>query len=320
MRLALLLTSLCLPGLLSAETVLLRKSGNPAVVSFEYITQDEESIMVRLPGRDGVLVYRWSELDQDHAKTNNPRIWEERTLLLRPPEAETMKKPADEDPFAAAARPNTPQDLSKNLLTELSEGLKGLSATIVPVAARESNTDELTFWRAYDDLRKLSNRMNAGDPEVAKAPEEAEETPGKASKSSAKSKSSLSSRSAAQSAELAARTAKARTEFEKDVRPFSGLGYLRMLADGSKTRTAWAVLRRASEDRRSIVAALRRQDAAAAELSERIQDKAAKSEIAVFRKAVTTLADGLEKVTRESTTMESSLSPDAQAVLAKLPR
>ena len=116
------------------------------------------------------------------------------------------------------------------------------------------------------------------------------------------------------------RAANARADAEKDVRPFSGLGYLRMLADGSKTRTAWAVLRRASEDRRLIVAALRRQDAAAAELSERIQDKAAKSEIAVFRKAVTTLADGLEKVTRESTTMESSLSPDAQAVLAKLPR
>lgn len=321
MRLALLLFALCLPGLMSAENVLLRKAGNPAVVTFEYITQDEETIMVKLPGRDGVLVYRWSELDQDHAKTNNPRIWEERTLLLRPPEAEVMKKPDDEDPFAAAAKPNSPQDLSKNLLSELNEGLKGLSATLVPVAARESNTDELTFWRAYDELRKLSNRTNAADPEVAKAPEESDEQAGKpAPKNASKSKSAQSSRSAAQSAELSARAAKARADAEKDVRPFSGLGYLKMLADGSKTRTAWAVLRRASEDRRLIVAALRRQDAAAAELSERIQDKAGKSEIAVFRKAVTTLADGLEKVTRESTTMESSLSTDAQAVLVKLPR
>jgi len=321
MRLALLLYALCLPGLMSAETVLLRKSGNPAVVTFEYITQDEETIMVKLPGRDGVLVYRWSELDQDHAKTNNPRIWEERTLLLRPPEAEAMKKPVDEDPFAAAAKPNSPQDLSKNLLSELSEGLKGLSATLVPVAARESNTDELTFWRAYDELRKLSNRTNAAEPEVAKAPEEAEEQAGKpAPKNATKSKSAQSMRSLAQAAELQARAAKARADLENDVRPFTGTGYLKMLADGGKSRMAWALLRRATEDRRSIVATLRRQDASATELSERLQDKTARGEIAVFRKAVTTLADSLEKVTRDSNAMESNLTVEAQAVLAKLPR
>ncbi len=326
MRGLLLLSALSLPGLLAAESVLLRKAGNPAVVTFEYITQDEETIMVRLPGRDGVLVYRWDELDQDHAKTNNPRVWEERTLLLRPPEETAMKKKdVEEDPFAAAARPTTPQDLSKNLLTELSEGLKGLSVTSVAIAARESNTDELTFWRGYDELRKLSGRASASESEAIKASEDEEESAGKASagsasKSSGKSKSAQTSRSATQTAELQARAAKARADYENEVRPFTGTGYLKMLADGSKARLAWAMLRRASEDRRSIVAALRRQDTAAAELSERIQDKAAKSEIAVFRKAVTTLADGLEKVTREATTMESGLTPDAQAVLARLPR
>lgn len=314
---ALLLPMLCLPGLLSAENVLLRKAGNPAVVTFEYITQDEETIMVRLPGRDGVLVYRWDELDQDHAKANNPRVWEERTLLLSPPETEDMKKKeAEEDPFAAASKPNTPQDLSKNLLTELGEGLKGLSVTLVPITARETNMDELAFWRGYDELRKLSNRPNAPESDVSRAAEEAEG----ASAKTAKAKSAQAVRSQAQTAELQARAAKARADYENDVRPFTGAGYLKMLADNSKARLAWAMLRRASEDRRAIVAALRRQDAAAAELYDRLQDKAAKGEIAVFRKAVVTLADSLEKVTREAATMESSLTTDAQAVLSKLPR
>lgn len=324
MRPALLLTALCLPGFLSAETVLLRKAGNPAVVTFEYITQDEETIMVRLPGRDGVLVYRWSELDQDHAKANNPRIWEERALLLKPAPEESMKKDkkaSEEDPFAAAAKPNTPQDLSKNLLTELSVGLKGIPVTSVAMAARETNLDELAFWRGYDDLRKLSNRPNAADADVPKASDEVEEPAAKsASKSSAKAKSAQSMRSLAQAAELQARAAKARADLENDVRPFTGTGYLKMLADGGKSRMAWALLRRATEDRRSIVATLRRQDASATELSERLQDKTARVEIAVFRKAVTTLADSLEKVTRDSNTMESNLTGEAQAVLSKLTR
>lgn len=317
MRAPLLLFAFCLPRLLSAENVLLRKAGNPAVVTFEYITQDEETIMVRLPGRDGVLVYRWDELDQDHAKANNPRVWEERTLLLRPPEAESMKKKeVEEDPFAAASKPNTPVDLSKNLLTELGEGLKGLSPTLVPTTAKETNVDELAFWRGYDELRKLSNRPNAAESDVSKA---AEEGDGPATRT-AKAKSAQTARSQAQTAELLARATRARADYENDVRPFSGAGYLKMLAENSKARLAWAMLRRASEDRRAIVAALRRQDAAAAELYDRVQDKAAKGEIAVFRKAVATLAEGLEKVTREAVTMEASLTADAQAVLSKLPR
>lgn len=324
MRLALLLPALCLPALLSAESVLLRKTGNPAVVTFEYITQDEETIMVRLPGRDGVLVYRWSELDQDHAKANNPKIWEERALLLKPATEESMKtdkKPAEEDPFAAAAKPNAPQDLSKNLLSDLSTGLKGLSPTLVPAAAREGGIDELVFWRSYDELRKLSNRPNFVESEPAKAADDGEEQAVKtASKNSPKTKTAQAARSVAQAAEIQARTAKAAADYANNVRPFTGTGYLKMLADGSKARTAWALLRRATEDRRSVVAALRRQDASAAELYERLQDKTARGDIAVFRKAVTTLADSLEKVTRDSTTMESSLTGDAQAVLSKLPR
>jgi hypothetical protein len=329
MRRTLLILGCCIPGLLPAETVMLRKAGNPAVVTFEYITQDEETVMVRIPGRDGVLVYRWDELDQDHAKTNNPRLWEERLLLIKPPESSGMKKKAeDDDPFAAAAKPNTPQDLSRNLQGELSEGLKGIPVTSVAVASRESNIDELVFWRVYEELRKLSGRPAGSEPEIAKtAGDDGEEPQSKTSgsgqsqsKSSSKSKATSSSRSPAQLAEIQARAAKARADFENDVRPFTGTGYLKLLSDATKARFAWAMLRRASDDRRQIIAALRRQDAAAAELSDRLQDKTAKGDIAVFRKAVTTLADSLEKVTREATAMESGLTAEAQAVLARLPR
>jgi hypothetical protein len=328
MRGLLLLTGLCLPGLLAAESVMLRKAGNPAVVTFEYITQDEDTIMVKLPGREGVLVYRWEELDLDHAKSANPRVWEERQMLLRPPETkEKKKKTEDEDPFAAAAKANSPLDLSRNLQGELSQGLKGLTVASVPFLCRESNIDELVFWRTYEELRKLSGRPAGPEAEQVKiTTEESEEAATKSSsgqsssKSSSKSKASAAARTPAQIAELQARAAKAKADFENEVRPFTGTGYLKLLSDASKARFAWAMLRRASDDRRTIIAALRRQDAAAAELSERTQDKSARSEIAVFRKAVTTLADSLEKVTREASTMESGLSSEAQAVLARLPR
>ena len=333
MRGLLLLTGLCLPGLLAAESVMLRKAGNPAVVTFEYITQDEDTIMVRLPGREGVLVYRWEELDLDHAKSANPRVWEERQMLLRPPETkEKKKKTEDEDPFAAAAKANSPVDLSRNLQGELSQGLKGLTVASVPFLCRESNIDELVFWRTYEELRKLSGRPAGPEAEQVKiTTEESEEAATKSSsgqsssgqsssKSSSKSKASAAARTPAQIAELQARAARAKADFENEVRPFTGTGYLKLLSDASKARFAWAMLRRASDDRRTIIAALRRQDAAAAELSERTQDKSARSEIAVFRKAVTTLADSLEKVTREASTMESGLSSEAQAVLARLPR
>ena len=40
---------------LSAEPVQLRKSGN--IVTFEYVTQDEDTITVQVPGKDSVLTY-----------------------------------------------------------------------------------------------------------------------------------------------------------------------------------------------------------------------------------------------------------------------
>ena len=51
--------SVVLPAL--AETVQLRRNGNATVIAFEYITQDETTIMVKRLDADVVLTYRWEE-------------------------------------------------------------------------------------------------------------------------------------------------------------------------------------------------------------------------------------------------------------------
>jgi hypothetical protein len=62
--------SVVLPAL--AETVQLRRTGNATVIAFEYITQDETTIMVKRLDADIVLTYRWEDLDADWIKRNNP--------------------------------------------------------------------------------------------------------------------------------------------------------------------------------------------------------------------------------------------------------
>ena len=48
-------------------------------------------------------------------------------------------------------------------------------------------------------------------------------------------------------------------DLENDVRAFNGLGYFRMLTEnGPRARLTWAMLRRAAEDRRTLVASLPR--------------------------------------------------------------
>jgi hypothetical protein len=63
-------------AVLSAEPVQLRKSGN--IVTFEYVTQDEDTITVQVPGKDSVLTYKWEDLDQEWTKKNSPKVWAER--------------------------------------------------------------------------------------------------------------------------------------------------------------------------------------------------------------------------------------------------
>ena len=102
-------------AILPAEPVQLRKNGN--IVTFEYITQDEDTITVQVPGKDSVLTYKWDDLDQEWTKKNSPKVWAERELLLKPAKEEAMEKKKrekepEEDPFAKEATPPTPNRCS----------------------------------------------------------------------------------------------------------------------------------------------------------------------------------------------------------------
>lgn len=102
----LLVASLALATLPAfAETVQLRRQGNATIIIFEYITQDDTSIMVKRLDSDAVLNYKWDDLDLDWIKKNNAKVWAEREQLLAEMKAEKKmtKKEAEADPFAREA-------------------------------------------------------------------------------------------------------------------------------------------------------------------------------------------------------------------------
>ena len=153
-------------GLARAETIQLRKNGN--VVSFEYLTQDEDTITVQLPGKDTVLTYKWEDLDQDWVKKNQPKLWAERQLLTKPEEAPDKKmekeKEAESDPFAKELPPADLKTLVKNLAAAMTDGLKGLPMASVEPLCKEADIDESAFWKAYDDLKKAGRVVGAAKP------------------------------------------------------------------------------------------------------------------------------------------------------------
>jgi hypothetical protein len=323
-------------GLVQAETIQLRKNGN--VVSFEYITQDEDTITVQLPGKDTVLTYKWEDLDQDWVRKNQPKVWAERQLLIKPEETPEKKmekeKEADTDPFAKELPPADLKTLVKNLASAMTDGLKGMPTSSIDALCKEADIDESAFWKAYDELKKAGKVAGATKP--AETPDKADamemEKPEKETtkekkptpQSSASSKSFAASRakeaqaSAQRSAENKAREEAVKKDLENDVRAFNGLGYLRMLTEnGPRARLTWAILRRAAEDRRTLVASLRKYETQAGLLAEKADIKD-KGEALALKKTIANAADSLEKVTRESTTMDGRLQGDCQSLLLKI--
>ena len=321
-------------ALAPAETIQLRKNGN--VVSFEYITQDEETITVQLPGKDTVLTYKWEDLDQDWVKKNQPKVWAERQLLIKPEEAPDKKmekeKEAESDPFAKELPPADLKTLVKNLASAMTDGLKGIPMASIEPLCKEADIDESAFWRAYDDLKKAGRVAGAAKPAEgaakAEAPAEMEkpekEAPKRTATKSPAGKSGAGTRaretqvSAQRSAENKAREEAVKKDLENDVRAFNGLGYFRMLTEnGPRARLTWAMLRRAAEDRRILVASLRKYEAQAGQIAEKADIKD-KGEALSLKKTIANAADSLEKVTRESTTMEGRLQSDCQSLLLKI--
>lgn len=332
-----LLALLLLAAAARADLIQLRKNGN--VVAFEYITQDEDTITVQLPGKDTVLTYKWEDLDQDWVKKNQPKVWAERQLLIKPDEAPDKKmekdKEAESDPFAKELPPADLKTLTKNLAAAMQDGLKGIPVGSIEALCKDADIDETAFWKAYEDLKKAGKVAGAAKPaEVAdkteaKDMEKPEKEPAKEKKPAANNKNTGNKNAAAnrakdaqqnaqRSAENKAREEAVKKDLENDVRAFTGIGYLRMLTEnGPRARLTWAILRRAPEDRRTLVAALRKYETQAGQIAEKA-DLKDKGEALALKKTIGNAADSLEKVTRESTAMDGRLQGDCQSLLLKV--
>jgi len=299
-----------------AETVQLRRPGNATIITFEYITLDDTSIMVKRLDSDAVLNYKWEDLDLDWIKKNNPKVWAEREQLLADAKAEKKmtKKEAEADPFAQEVMATDAKSLMKNLLISLQDGMKGmsLSANRVDVVCNEFQLDENLFWLGFEDLKRasqLSGRTEASSRAEGSADENKDRD-----KTKAKGKTAAKAR--IRTPESLAAEADARKAAAEDTRPYNTLGYLRNLAEGgTKGKPAWMMLRRATADRESIKAILAKYAAQAGELADKPEGKAAKGELIVLKRVLENCGESIGKVTRESVVVEARLQSDCRAVL-----
>ena len=317
-----LLTALALTALpVFAETVQLRRTGNATVIAFEYITQDETTIMVKRLDTDAVLNYKWEDLDLDWVKKNNPKVWAEREQLLAEAKSEKKmtKKEAEADPFAKEAVLTDTKSFLASLTISLQDGLKGinLAQNRIDAVCNEFQLEETQFWAGYEDLKRDSKIAGKNEP-VAKAetiPEEPKEKekPTKALTPKAKA---AAAKVKARSADNIAAEAAARADFAADARPFNTIGYLRMLAEGgTKGKPIWMMLRRTTADREAIKKVFDKYAQLAGDLAEKPEAKASKSELLVLKKALENAAESIGKVTRDNVAVEARLQTDCRALL-----
>ena len=110
--------------------------------------------------------------------------------------------------------------------------------------------------------------------------------------------------------------ANSKKDFEADVRPFSALGYLRMLAEGgTKGKPIWMMLRRAPADREAIKKTLEKYSKSAAELAEKPEAKNSKAELLAIKHAIDNCADSIARVSRDTTAVEARLQSDCRTLL-----
>jgi hypothetical protein len=304
-----------------AETVQLRRTGNATVIAFEYITQDENTIMVKRLDTDAVLNYKWEDLDLDWVKKNNPKVWAEREQLLAEAKSEKKmtKKEAEADPFAKEAVLTDTKSFLASLTISLQDGLKGinLAQNRIDAVCNEFQLEETQFWAGYEDLKRASKIAGKNEP-VAKAetiPEEPKEKekPTKALTPKAKA---AAAKVKARSADNIAAEAAARADFTADARPFNTIGYLRMLAEGgTKGKPIWMMLRRTTADREAIKKIFDKYAQLAGDLAEKPEAKASKSELLVLKKALENAAESIGKVTRDNVAVEARLQTDCRALL-----
>ena len=304
-----------------AETVQLRRTGNATVIGFEYITQDETSIMVKRLDTDAVLNYKWEDLDLDWVKKNNPKVWAEREQLLAEAKSEKKmtKKEAEADPFAKEAVLTDTKSFLASLTISMQDGLKGinLAQNRIDAVCGEFQLEETQFWAGYEDLKRASKIAGKNEP-VAKAevtPEEPKEKEKPTKALTPKAKAAAAKVKARSSDNIAAEAA-ARADFAAEARPFNAIGYLRMLAEGgTKGKPIWMMLRRTTADREAIKKIFDKYAQLAGDLAEKPEAKASKSELLVLKKALENGAESIGKVTRDNAAVEARLQTDCRVLL-----
>ena len=316
-----LLTALALTALpVFAETVQLRRAGNATTIGFEYITQDEATIMVKRLDTDAVLNYKWEDLDLDWVKKNNPKVWAEREQLLAEAKSgkKMTKKEAEADPFAQEAVLTDTKSFVASLNISLQDGLKGinLGQNRIDAVCNEFQLEETQFWAGYDDLKRASKIAGKNEP-AAKVEPVAEEPKEKSTKALSPKAKAAAAKIKARSAESTAAEAAARADFAADARPFNAIGYLRMLAEGgTKGKPVWMMLRRTTPDREAIKKIFEKYSQIAGDLAEKPEAKASKSELLVLKKALENGAESIGKVTRDTLAVEARLQTDCRAILS----
>lgn len=298
-----------------AETVQLRRAGNATVIAFEYITQDETTIMVKRLDADTVLTYRWEDLDQDWIKRNNPKLWAERELMLEEDKPAKKMAAKEEDPFAQPTVATDAKSLVKNLLVSLQDGLKGMSLTAnrAEVVCNEFQLEENLFWLGFDDLKRGS--LLSGKPDIAPRAE-APADDGQTGSNKTKAKGKTVTKAKVRTPESLAAEAAAKKDFETDARPYNALGYLRTLSEGgTKGKPIWMMLRRSTVDRETMKSMLLQYAAQAEVLAEKPEGKASKTDLLVLKKALENCAESIGRVTREYNAVEARLQSDCRTVL-----
>jgi hypothetical protein len=317
---ALALLALVLPAF--AETVQLRRAGNATVIAFEYITQDETSIMVKRLDTDAVLNYKWEDLDLDWIRKNNPKVWAEREQLLLEAKSEKKmtKKEAEADPFAQEAVLTDTKSFLASLTISLQDGLKGinLGQNRIDAVCGEFQLEETQFWAGYEDLRRASKIAGKNEltPKAEPIVDEPKEKEKSAKPLTPKAKAAAAKVKARSPDNIAAETA-ARAEFAAEARPFNTVGYLRMLAEGgTKAKPVWMMLRRTTSDREAIKKTFEKYALIAGDLAEKPEAKASKAELLVLKKALENCAESVGKVTRDTLAVEARLQTDCRTLLA----
>lgn len=316
--------------MLTAEPVQLRKGGN--IVTFEYITQDEDTITVQVPGKDSVLTYKWDDLDQEWTKKNSPKIWTERELLLKPAKEEAMEKKKkeqepEEDPFAKEATPTDTKSLLRNLAVSMLDGLKGVQITNVDFILKEGEIEEATFWKTFSELKAASKPTPNAKEKTEGADKEMSDKSDKpeSKKTPQKLKNNINYNNPAKTTQRPEQfktfEENAKKDYEAEKKSFAAIGYFRLLAEGGiKAKTTWAMLRRAPDDRKILVTMLRKYEVMAGELAEKPDAKASRNENLALKKHLQNAAESIEKVNRETLVMELRLSNDCQTILSHLPK